>query len=149
MDAETVTQLRRVVGRLARQFNATATGEGLTPSQASVLGVVAVRGPLTVAELTEIEGINPTMLSRVIGSLDGAGLVRRVPVPNDLRAVTVVATAEGTRVQERMRDRRTAIVSDCLDRLSAKDAAALTRAVPALEALAEQLSRRVAAQPTR
>ena len=38
MDADRVTRLRGVIGRLARQLNASSTGEGLTPSQASVLG---------------------------------------------------------------------------------------------------------------
>ena len=38
MDADTVVRLRRVVLELARQLNAVATGEGLTPAEAFVLG---------------------------------------------------------------------------------------------------------------
>ena len=37
MDDETVIRLRRVILRLARQLNAASAGEGLTPTQASVL----------------------------------------------------------------------------------------------------------------
>ena len=69
MDNDTVIRLRRVVLKLARQLNAASREEGLTPTQASVLGIATVRGPLSLAELTELEGINPTMLSRVVGAL--------------------------------------------------------------------------------
>ncbi len=56
VDAEAVTRFRAVIGRLARDLNATATDEGLTPTQASVLGLVASRGPIGLAELNELEG---------------------------------------------------------------------------------------------
>src|SRR5271169_3145184 len=92
MDEESVIRLRRVVLRLARQMNAASVGEGLTPSQASVLGIVVNRGPLGLAELTEIEGLNPTTLSRVVGKLDSFGLIRRLRDPEDLRAARVEVT---------------------------------------------------------
>ncbi len=44
MEEESVIRLRRVVLRLARQLNAASVGEGLTPTQASVLGIVTNRG---------------------------------------------------------------------------------------------------------
>lgn len=143
MDAETVTRLRRVVGRLARQLNASATGEGLTPTQASVLGLVAARGPISIGQLTDLEQLNPTMLSRVIGRLDAAGLIRRVPDPTDLRTASLEATAEGARTADRLRERRTAIVSECTERLMPAEAEALTQALPALEALTKQLASRL------
>ena len=81
MDDDTVIRLRRVVLKLARQLNAASREEGLTPTQASVLGIATTRGPLSLAELTELEGINPTMLSRVIGKLDEFGLIKRLVIP--------------------------------------------------------------------
>jgi hypothetical protein len=83
MDSDAVIRLRRVVLKLARQLNAASREEGLTPTQASVLGIATVRGPLSLAELTELEGINPTMLSRVIGKLDEYGLINRLRDPED------------------------------------------------------------------
>jgi DNA-binding MarR family transcriptional regulator len=85
----------RVVLRLARQLNAASREEGLTPTQASVLGITTARGPLSLAELTELEGINPTMLSRVVGKLDSFGLIRRLRDPDDFRAARVEVTPEG------------------------------------------------------
>src|ERR1700749_3928774 len=95
MDTELVARLRAVIPRLARMLNDTSTGEDLTPTQYSVLALVRVRGPLGLTELTELEGLNPTMLSRVVKVLDERGLIRRMPDPGDLRAARVAATPEG------------------------------------------------------
>jgi hypothetical protein len=48
--------LRGVIPRLARELNDTSTGEGLTPTQYSVLALVRHRGPLGLAELTWLVG---------------------------------------------------------------------------------------------
>jgi DNA-binding MarR family transcriptional regulator len=137
MDAELVARLRAVIGRLARQLNETSTGEGLTPTQYSVLALVRGRGPLGLPELTELEGLNPTMLSRVIRVLDDAGLIQRLTDPNDMRVVRLEITPAGAQMQERIRERRTSVLSECLNRLPPDTAAALLENVPALEALAE------------
>jgi DNA-binding MarR family transcriptional regulator len=136
VDAELVNRLRGVISRLARQLNNTSTGEGLTPSQYSVLGLVRSRGPLGLAELTDLEGLNPTMLSRIVRKLDEHGLIRRLPDPNDMRAVRVEITPEGELVHQRIRDRRTNVLSEWLDQLPEQTASTLLAAVPAMEALA-------------
>lgn len=139
MDAENVTRLRRVIGRLARLLNAAPVSENLTPTQASVLGLVAHRGPIGMTELADIEGLNPTMLSRVVGKLVEDGLVRRLPNPADQRAVQLEATDQGHEVHRRIIASRTATVATILDGLSPDVTDALLDALPALEALAEGL----------
>jgi DNA-binding MarR family transcriptional regulator len=139
MDDEGAIRLRRVIIKLARQLNASSTGEGLTPSQASVLGLIVARGPMGLPELGELEGINPTMLSRVIGRLVEMGLIDRIPDPADLRSVSVVGTTAGRRVDRQIKARRAVAVSQCLALLPAADVAVLTEALPALENLAETL----------
>src|SRR5260370_33465901 len=139
MDNETVMRLRRVVRRLARQLNAASREEGLTPTQASVLGITTMRGPLSLAELTEVEGINPTMLSRVIGKLDEFGLISRLRDPDDFRAARVEVTQKGQGVYERITAQRSAVISESVSGLPAGEQAALAAALPALENLAEDL----------
>ncbi|MGD0705811.1 MAG: MarR family transcriptional regulator [Trebonia sp.] len=141
MDAELVARLRGVIPRLARELNDTSTGEGLTPTQYSVLALVRVRGPLGLAELTELEGLNPTMVSRIIKVLDERELIRRMPDPNDMRAARLVATAIGEQTHDRVRAQRTQVLSECLGRLPAETADTLLAAVPAMEALAEAVKR--------
>ena len=139
MDEETVIRLRRVILRLARQLNAASVGEGLTPTQASVLGIVTNRGPLGLTELTEVEGLNPTMLSRVVGKLDSFGLIRRLRDPDDFRAARVEVTAEGKQAYQRIAAQRAAILSERVADLPPDQADALVIALPALEHLAEDL----------
>jgi DNA-binding MarR family transcriptional regulator len=139
MDDEGAIRLRAVISKLARELNASSTGEGLTPSQASALSLIVVRGPLGLAELGERERINPTMLSRVIGRLVEMKLITRTPDPADLRSVSVLSTPAGRRVDKKIKARRAAAVSECLELLPAEQVIALTEALPALENLAETM----------
>jgi DNA-binding MarR family transcriptional regulator len=139
MDNDTVIRLRRVVLKLARQLNAASREEGLTPTQASVLGITTTRGPLSLAELTEIEGINPTMLSRVIGKLDEYGLIKRLRHPDDFRAARVEITPKGRDVYGRITAQRGAVITESVTGLPDGQQAALVAALPALENLAKDL----------
>jgi DNA-binding MarR family transcriptional regulator len=147
MDAETVTRFRIVIGRLARDLNASTSNENLTLTQASVLATVAVRGSVGLADLAELENLNPTMLSRVIGKLDELELIRRVPNPDDLRSASVEVTASGRDMQERIRAARAEIISACMDRLPAAAQANLLAALPELETLSGEI--RAIASPRR
>ena len=118
-------------------LNDISTGEDLTPTQYSVLALVRFRGPLGLTELTELEGLNPTMLSRVVKVLDERGLIRRMPDPGDLRAPA--CGHPGRRAGSRAGPRAgTKVLTDCLNGCRRKRAALLA-AVPDLEALAEAL----------
>ncbi len=137
MDADEVARLRSVINKLSRRFNVAATDEDLTPAQASALALVASRGPLSLAQLTSLEGLNPTMVSRIVGRLVDSGLVRRLQNPDDLRAGVVEITAVGEATHERIKDARGAVVSVYLNDLSPEDRSAILHALPALEALAK------------
>jgi DNA-binding MarR family transcriptional regulator len=142
VDSDVVARLRGVIGKLSRQLNASATLAGLTPSQASALGLVYGRGPISLTELTELENLNPTMVSRIVSRLDELGLIRRVQNPQDLRAALVEMTPEGRVMHERIRDERGKVVSECLARLTEQQRDAIAVALPALEALDVELRAR-------
>ena len=139
MDDDSAIRLRRIIIKLARQLNTPSTGAGLTPSQASVLGIIVGRDQMSLSELAEYERLNPTMLSRVVGRLQELGFIDRIPDPADLRSASVVGTAEGERVDQEIKARRAAALAQCLDLLTAGQVSALTEALPALEALAEAM----------
>jgi DNA-binding MarR family transcriptional regulator len=139
MDAESVSRLRRAVAKLSRALNSPATAAGLTPTQASALGLLANRGPMSLVALNELEHLNPTMLSRVVGKLDAAGLIERHADPADLRAVLVEATSLGEEVSEKIRSQRTSAVDACLSALDGTQVRAIVKALPALEVLATAL----------
>lgn len=137
MDDDGAIRLRRVISILARQLNSSATVAGLTPSQASVLRLIVARGPISLAELASLEGLNPTMLSRVIGRLQAVELISRIPHPADLRSASVASTPAGQQVDQQIKARRATAVAKNLKLLTADQVRVLTEALPALEALAE------------
>jgi DNA-binding MarR family transcriptional regulator len=149
MDEEAAIRLRQVITKLARQLNVSSTGEGLTPSQASLLGLVVGRGPLSISELNELEGLNPTMTSRMLGVLDTMGLIERTPDPSDLRSASITATQEGRRTDERIKAQRAAVVSAAMARLPATQQKAITAILPALETLRNELAQAVHTPPAR
>jgi DNA-binding MarR family transcriptional regulator len=128
MDPDSAERLRRVVAKLARQLNAASTAEGLTPTQASVLGIVAGRGPMGLPDIIAVEGLNPTMLSRVLGTLE-------------LRAVSVTATKGGHDLHRRLRAGRVRSVARLVAQLEPEQQDRLSEALPVLEGLVEVMNR--------
>lgn len=104
--------------------------------------MVARVGPVRLSELAESEGINPTMLSRIIAGMVQDGLLRRSSDAGDRRAAWVEITAAGRKLAERMRRERTRAVDDALETLTEAERWHIERALPALEALAETLKER-------
>lgn len=141
LDIDTATRLRSAIGRLHRRLRPTAAGAaaGLTPTRLSLLYAVVRQGPIRLSELAAAEGINPTMLSRIIGDLTDSGLLERVSDPDDRRAALVKVTPDGGRLAERMRRERTDVLTRALDSLPDSERRQLEQALPALEQLAEAL----------
>src|SRR5579871_1409494 len=140
-DADDADRLRAAIGRLSRRLRPTVAASGLTPSQVSVLFTVVRLGPLGLSELAELEAINPTMLSRIVMQLCSLGLIRRESRADDRRAATVTATATGRRLRERVHGERARVLAGYLAELGAGERRALLQALPALEELADRMSR--------
>ena len=141
-DRTDAVRLRSVIARADRLLARQGTGAGLTRTQLSILGAVARGGPSSHGALAEREGVNPTMLSRVVASLAAAGLVQRRPHPDDGRQGLVEVTAAGTCLHDRLQRDRTALLSEYVDALPAADASTLHDALEVLEGLVEHLVRR-------
>lgn len=113
----------------------------MTPTRVSLLYTVIREGPIRLSVLADMEGVNPTMLSRIVGDLSDAGLLERASYPGDRRAAVVAATEQGRRLATRIRSERTDVLHRALDELEPSDRKALEGALPALERLAEALRR--------
>jgi DNA-binding MarR family transcriptional regulator len=137
-------RLRTVIGRLSRRLRPTAAGSaaGLTPTRTTVLLRIERDGPIRLSELIDSEGLNPTLLSRVIGHLLKAGLVERSSDAGDRRAAWVKSTAKGRRLAERIRKERTDALNLALAELPDSQRSRLESALPALEQLAHLLKER-------
>ena len=144
IDAEDVARLRIALARITRVLDRQSRGHTITGTQASVLATAARLGPLRITELAEFEGINPTMMSRIVGKLEDAGLLHRRPDPDDRRAALVEPTAPGRELQRHVREERTRLLAEHLAALPTGHADGLLDALPHLEALATAL---LTAQP--
>ncbi|HEX8768406.1 MAG TPA: MarR family transcriptional regulator [Jatrophihabitans sp.] len=138
---EDVDRLRIALARIARLVDRQVSGDGMTRTQLSVLSTIARLGPLGISELADIEGLNPTMLSRVLSKLEASGLVVRSAAVADRRAVRVQTTPAGRSLQQRLRRQRSQLLAERLTGLPEGQAGQLLAALPALETLAEQLNR--------
>ena len=128
-------RLRAAIIRIARKLNSSSAIDGLSPTQATFLAVVATRSPISLAELTAYEGLNPTMASRIVATLSRRHLIQRARNPDDLRTVLLEATAAGHEFQSRIMEQRDAAVAEALGKVSAADRKMIMRAIPALENL--------------
>ena len=106
---------------------------GVTPARLSALSVVVFRGPLTIGELAQAEGVRSATMTGIVTGLEEQGLVRRRPDERDRRAVLVEATPTGKRLITRGRTRRIGAVARRLGDLGEDDFAALWRAGEILE----------------
>ncbi len=137
---------------LARRLNSATVHLGRAPRRvprrlatehASALGVVVFAGPLRIGDLAKKERVGAPAMTKTVGVLERAGLVRRLPDKQDARAVVIRATAKGARSVLGGRDERVRQLAAGLRQLSAAKRADLLEAVAALEnlvALLEQHS---------
>ncbi|BBG02409.1 MULTISPECIES: MarR family winged helix-turn-helix transcriptional regulator [Pseudonocardia] len=139
LDPDELVRLRVVLARITRGLDRHSRGSDLTRTQVSVLGTVVVRGPIGMGELAGLEGLNPTMLSRLAGKMEAAGLLVRDTDPADGRAVRVAATEAGIAEHTRQREERARLLAEHVDGLPDGHAEGLRAALPALEALAGSL----------
>jgi DNA-binding MarR family transcriptional regulator len=141
-DDDDVTRLRIALGRISRFLDRRSRGDRFTRTETSVLASVMRLGPVRLSDLADVEGVNPTMLSRIVGKLEDAGLLLRRPDPADGRAALVEVTDVGVAEQRRLRAERSELLTTQLTAMPDARAAELLAALPALESLADQLAPR-------
>jgi DNA-binding MarR family transcriptional regulator len=129
--AELATEVRLLVGRLARRLRQEAAG-GLTPSQLSALASVEGLGPVHLGDLARVEAVAPPTLTRAVAHLEERELVRRRPDPADGRAVLVEVTAGGRRALRDLRRARVAFLAKRLETLAEEDRLVVAEAVRVL-----------------
>jgi DNA-binding MarR family transcriptional regulator len=100
---------------------------------------IARAGSLRLSDLAREEGLNPTMVSRIVAKLEGAGLVTRTSDPDDARVIHLAATSEGLVLRETIRNERTDALLFALGQLSKEEKQALSAATPALESIVATL----------
>ena len=134
---ELAARLRLGIARMARRLRQEA-GTDLGPSQLAALATIERHGPLAPSELAERERIKRPTATRILGHLEGAGLVERVRDPEDGRCSILSVTGDGRALLRRLRARKTAYLAQRLGELDPGDVAALERAADVIEAMLDE-----------
>jgi DNA-binding MarR family transcriptional regulator len=132
--AETAARLRVVIARLARQLRQHSPG-GLSPSQWSALAMVEVHGPIRIGDLADREGVTAPTATRVVASLEEAGLLSRASDPSDRRTSYIALTQEARDRLEATRGMHTTELVQRLSNMPTGDVQRLVDVLPILESL--------------
>jgi len=135
-DTELASALRLAVMRLARRMRAERADTSLTLSQLASLATLERHGPMTPGELAAAERVQPSSMTRLIASLEQAGLVDRAPHSSDGRQVVLTASDPGVALLREDRRRREAWLARRLTELTPDDVDVLRRAVVVFDRLA-------------
>jgi DNA-binding MarR family transcriptional regulator len=84
-------------------------------------------GPLRLTALAGLLGVDLSVVSRQVRSLEDNGFVSRMPDPGDARAALVSATDNGRAAFDQTRKQRTEVLDSVLAQWPAEDRAALVR----------------------
>ncbi|MBK6763154.1 MAG: MarR family transcriptional regulator [Micrococcales bacterium] len=128
--------LRIAIMRLARRLRNQRADDTMTASQMAALGTLLREGPLPPGELAAAEHVQPPSMTRILSSLQSAGLVTRAPHPTDGRQVIYAATDEARAMVQRDRQRRDHWLTQRMSQLTPEQRATLEAAVPILDRLA-------------
>ncbi|GAA2810324.1 MarR family transcriptional regulator [Saccharopolyspora taberi] len=132
------SRLRVAVVRLNRRLRAQSTGSAITLTQMSALACLNKVGAMTPGALAAKEGVQPPSMTRVIASLEEAGLVARRAHPTDGRQAIVELTEAGkARIDEEVSARERWLDLQLAD-LSKEERDTLCRAAEIIDRLASR-----------
>lgn len=135
-DTALASSLRLAVMRLARRMRAERAQTSLTLSQLAALATLERHGALTPGELAAHERVQPPSMTRIVTTLQDAGLVVRNPHPSDGRQAVLTVTPAATALLREDRRRRDAWLAQRLEELDDDDRAVLRAAAGVLDRLA-------------
>jgi DNA-binding MarR family transcriptional regulator len=130
--------VRVAFSRLTRRMREVATGEELSPSQASVLARLAKGEAGTASALAVVEGVRPQSMAATVSALEQLGLVRRTPDPTDGRRQLVTLTPAGRDRDEGNREARQEWLTRALrDRLTERERQTVIAAMALIQRVAD------------
>lgn len=134
---EVAGNLRVALMRTVRRLRRETDGEH-SVSVVAALGSLNSRGPFTLSEWAEAEGVSRPSMTVMAGNLLSQNLIAKEPDPDDGRLVRVHVTNTGKRVLEQSRTRRNAYLARRLGALTSAELRVLDEAATILLRLAEE-----------
>ena len=135
-----LTASRALIGLAVRSIEAAPVD--VTVAQHRVLVLLAARGELTIGDLADGLGVNPSNATRYCDRLQRLGLVHRARSLQDGRVVRVGLTQEGQALVTAVTERRRQEVDEVLERMTGPDAIRVVAALRAFNRAAGEVEDR-------
>ena len=134
---EVASNLRVALMRMVRRLKRETDGEH-SVSVVGALGSLNSRGPLTLSEWAEAEGVSRPSMTVMAANLLSQNLIAKEPDPDDGRLVRVHITNTGKRVLKQSRTRRNAYLAKRLGALTSDELRILDEAATILLRMVEE-----------
>ena len=131
--ADTIARLRRAMRRGARVADPNNT---LAVAQLELLGSVADHPGVRPSNLAKLLNLRPNTVTTLVNALVAQGMIDRAAATGDRRAIALSVTDAGHRAVHAWQATNRAVLNLALSTLTAAQLNALSKAIPALSALA-------------
>ena len=135
-DTALASELRSTVMRLARRLRSQRADSSMSLGPIAALGTLDRHGPMAPSELAARERVQPPSMTRILATLEEAGLVTRQPHVTDRRQVVVEVSTAGRELLRDDRRRRDAWLAQRMRDLSTDEREILRQAAAVLDKLA-------------
>jgi DNA-binding MarR family transcriptional regulator len=134
---DAITDALLTASRLLVAISAQSIGkvdESITFPQLRTLVILSNRGPINLATLAGLLGVQPSATGRMVDRLVAAGLIDRLPHPTSRRELLAALTKRGREVVQQITAYRRAEIAQIVEKMPAAERQGLVRALTAFTA---------------
>lgn len=134
---DVITDALLTASRLLVAISAQSIGkvdESITFPQLRTLVILSNRGPINLATLAGLLGVQPSATGRMVDRLVAAGLIDRLPHPTSRRELLAALTQRGREVVRQITAYRRSEIAQIVERMPAAERQGLVRALTAFTA---------------
>ncbi|MFZ1178892.1 MAG: MarR family transcriptional regulator [Mycobacterium sp.] len=134
---DVITDALLTASRLLVAISAHSIGqvdETITISQFRTLVILSNRGPVNLATLAGLLGVQPSATGRMVDRLVAAGLIDRLPHPTSRRELLAALTKRGREVVRQVTAYRRAEIAGIVEKMPSAERHGLVRALTAFTA---------------
>jgi DNA-binding MarR family transcriptional regulator len=134
---DVITDALLTASRLLMAISARSIGEvdeTITIPQFRTLVILSNRGPVNLATLAGLLGVQPSATGRMVDRLVAAGLIDRLPHPTSRRELLAALTKRGRDVVRQVTTHRRTEISNIVERMPPPERQGLVRALTAFTA---------------
>src|ERR1700749_2881364 len=139
---DAITDALLTASRLLMAISARSIGqvdETITIPQFRTLVILSNRGPINLATLAGLLGVQPSATGRMVDRLVAAGLIDRLPHPTSRRELLAALTKSEGEVVRRVTEHRRAEIAGIVEKMPPADRLGLVRALTAFTAAGGEL----------